>query len=364
MTMRTTRLVSRTLTLMVAAAPILLESPAPAQISGPVDVDLNRFSVNGRLGFNIKANFSGTGQPLNPGTLNPGSATGSGENRTYADGYVRVDSSGNAGGLTWNWGYSAAVVPVSGSASLVLHSVAATPNTSMTRGATDDPQYGFDLNFGRVLIQAEHFNVGLEGAFGFSDTSIRDRGTLTGQAVRTTDTYPLGGIIPLSTAYSGTFNGPGPLIQDNPVTGGASTRQMDLVTDYTAVNQHLEASLYGFRLGPFVEVPIARRLTATVSGGLAFTYVESDFKYTEEVTITGVTPAFTFSRGGGGSTSEWLVGPYAAATLSYAVSEQVSVSAGVQYQNLGTTSHEVAGKKAELDLRDAIFVTLGVGVKF
>src|SRR4051812_35483703 len=53
----------------------------------------NRFFVGGRLHFNIKADLKTL-----PGGFNAGP--------DYDDGFVRTDISGNAGGKTWNWGYT------------------------------------------------------------------------------------------------------------------------------------------------------------------------------------------------------------------------------------------------------------------
>src|SRR5580698_4129649 len=64
--------------------------------------DPNRFSFGPRFGLNYKANFHDTASYFN--NVNPGPAAG-GSNHLYNDGYVRVDQSGDAGGLTTYWGY-------------------------------------------------------------------------------------------------------------------------------------------------------------------------------------------------------------------------------------------------------------------
>src|SRR5262245_13863643 len=69
-------------------------------IEDPVWADLNRVWGGPRAMFNVKAEFS-HGVPFDPG---PGPGV-SGVNRNYQNGYVRVDDSDNAGGLTWNWGF-------------------------------------------------------------------------------------------------------------------------------------------------------------------------------------------------------------------------------------------------------------------
>src|SRR5262245_54149588 len=63
----------------------------------------NRFAVSYRLGFNLHADFKNLGgfAPAN----GPGPADRLNDH-SYDDGFNRVDISTNAGGLTWNWGYS------------------------------------------------------------------------------------------------------------------------------------------------------------------------------------------------------------------------------------------------------------------
>src|SRR5215813_4119479 len=62
----------------------------------------NRFGLNYRMGLNISVDFRKLGGLA---LSQPGPATGSAVNRTYDNGYNRVDSSTNAGGVTWFWGY-------------------------------------------------------------------------------------------------------------------------------------------------------------------------------------------------------------------------------------------------------------------
>lgn len=52
---------------------------------------------------------------------------------------------------------------------------------------------------------------GLEGAFNYTDLSIRDGRTLFGNVNRVSDAFAIGAIIPPLPPYAGTFGGPGPL---------------------------------------------------------------------------------------------------------------------------------------------------------
>jgi hypothetical protein len=52
------------------------------------------------------------------------------------------------------------------------------------------------------------------------------------------------------------------------------------------------------------------------------------------------------------------------ANLSWQINNRWSAVGGVQYQNLGTYQHSFNGQQVELDLRNSLFVTLGVGFAF
>ena len=102
---------------------------------------VNRLSFGARFGMNFKADFRNSA-PANPGP--PGVNIGpvaAGADHTYDDGYVLVDSSGNAGGLTWNWGYRKAGQVVGDT--MQFHSaVSSVPAPSAINNVTGDPQYG------------------------------------------------------------------------------------------------------------------------------------------------------------------------------------------------------------------------------
>ena len=100
----------------------------------------------------------------------PGPPTGHAVNRTYDDGYVLVDSTGNSFGLTWNWGYL---------------------DTSQYFAASD----------------TYHFHT------------IQITG---GVATVLTDIYAAEGVF-APAPYSGSFLGPGPTIPDEPISRSIQT---------------------------------------------------------------------------------------------------------------------------------------------
>src|SRR5207249_1071189 len=92
------------------------DSSMASKLEGPEIRSPDRYGLSFRLGFNISADFSHSGSFLPQGHLVPipgrgnqlqpanpdGDAIG---DRTYEDGFIWKDSSGNAFGYTRYWGY-------------------------------------------------------------------------------------------------------------------------------------------------------------------------------------------------------------------------------------------------------------------
>ena len=298
----------------------------------------NRFGLSYRFGLNISASFKNTGVlPL----AVPGAALG-GIDHTYNDGYMRVDYSQNAGGETWNWDYSSAS-QVHGN-NVVMS--ASNPG-DITRNVDGDPQHGLELTFNRELGHVGSCPWGLEAAFGFTDLTFRNRAVVNGGPL-TVDAYAVAeGPVPLPP--QGTYDGPGPLIFDTP------TRLP------VTVASRLDGSMYGFRLGPYLEIPLGKRVAFTLSGGLALAVVDTDFSFQQSY----VAPVDgTVSESHAGSHSDVLAGGFIAGTFSCRLTKALTVFAGAQYQNTGTYTHSLADKRAEIDLSTCVFVTAGLGLAF
>src|ERR1035437_8830196 len=164
--------------------------------------DWNHFGLDFRMGFNIQAKFTGAGVLAAP----PPPSAGPAVNRTYSDGFVNVDSSGNAGNLTWNWGYQHAS-QVSGY-TLLMH--AASVSSGASDSSSDDPNLGFEVSYVRDLGHESWGRWGIKAAFGYTAIDLRTSAQLI------TDTYQLGGVTPPIAPYAGSFGGPGPVIGSSP----------------------------------------------------------------------------------------------------------------------------------------------------
>jgi hypothetical protein len=151
---------------------VLTAAVTPLAVSGQDqrDADWNHFGVDFRLGFNIKGKFS------NVGAFNaqPAPPISGGVDHTYSDGFVHLDSSGDRGGLTWNWGYQNSS-QLSGSGTILMH---AASTEGATSGVNDEPREGAELTYARDIGSIASGRWGVKVAFGFTDIRIRDTQTL------------------------------------------------------------------------------------------------------------------------------------------------------------------------------------------
>lgn len=324
-----------------------------AQGNGSTD-STDRVSLSYRAGFNINAKFTGLGGF--PAQTDPGPASGAGLNRRYDDGYNLLDSAGNAGGLTWNWGYSGASGQLPGNDTLVMHS-SSSAATAASKDRDGDPQHGFELAINHRLGTAENASWGVEFAFNFTDITVKDSQKLSAPVQQIQDAYSLGGIVPPLAPYSGSFGGPGGMISDSP------NRTTATIPDGASITGHrdIDANLFGWRLGPYVDVPLGRSFFLTLSGGLSVAYITSDFNFNNTVSISGLG---SVNHAGSTSDSDWLVGAFLGGTLSWKVTEAFSVFGGAQYQYAGDFAQSVSGATAHLDLSATIFVSAGLSYSF
>lgn len=323
-----------------------------AQSSG-ANENPNRFSLGARFGLNFKADFSRSGGAA--AGSNPGPATGGGIDRTYDDGYVRVDSSGNDGGLTWNWGYQKAGQVVGDT--MQYHSTQTTSPSAIS-GATDDPQMGLELTYQRVLGKlgsSGKARWGIEAAFSYTDIGISADRSQAITTTQLTDTYALNGVLPPAAPYAGSFAGPGPLLSDSP------TRVSGSATAMLTSRDELSGSLFGIRLGPFTELDLGKRWALNVSGGFVLAPTTLDYNFTDTTTPSGGSPVTTR-----GSTSETdvLYGVYASCLLNYALNDRWSLYGGGQFQYLTNFETTTAGHTARLDAGATFFGVFGVQFKF
>jgi hypothetical protein len=314
----------------------------------------NRFYIGPRLHFNVN------GTILN---VPRGAAIGP----QYDDGYVDIDISKNAGGKTWNWGYSTTNSQIFGASpnrELELHG-ADSPRDGTTDKLKSQAEVGFEVGYGRDFWKfgKEDYptRVGIELSFSAAGLGLDSRNTVSGLVTRTSDRYFLGSVIPPNGPYSGSFEGPAPpnppgsLIPTNIISRTTSTES-------ATASQHvdLDGTYYGVRLGPYIEVPWPGYRHSFQGGlGLAMIRVDAKLRYEENFTMTGLggppRPVSDETQ-----KQEWLLGFYANAKAYYWMNDVTALYLGAEFQMLQDFNIEAASKRANVDFGSTFGVTVGV----
>lgn len=310
--------------------------------------------------FGVDAEFSGLGGFTSPNAPLP---LGGGSNRNYDDGYNRVDSSGNAGGLTWNFGYANNSQINAGAGTLDL-----SINNSVRSGSVtgrDDPHPGLQLlgyyEIGEVdgisFSSGEKSRWGMVVGTGYNDVSIGNSSGLSSGVIRTTDSFATGGVILPAEPYNGTAAGPGPLISDNPVRtttfvpGGASI----------IGSRELDVDLFTLSMGAYLDIPIHQKFSMIVEGGLLLGVASGEYSFSSVTAVPGA-PAQTST--GRNSETELLGGFFLGVSGHYQISENWGALAGLQYRYLSNFNVSAAGSQASLNFDTAFMATLGVTYSF
>ena len=330
---------------LAAAAPLTLHGQDAAEKE-----NLNRFSFGPRFAFNLKADFhnSAPNLPANPGA-NIGPATG-GVDHTYDDGYVKVDSSGNAGGLTWNWGYQNSSQVVGDT--MEFHSAQSSSSSLRNHdNVTDDPQYGLELTYQRVIghLFGESGHWGIEAGFGYTDIDLQDNRSGTALTTVTTDAYQLNGVLPPGAGYNGTFAGPGALLGDTPTRSTAS-----FLTPQTS-KQRLTGQLFTIRVGPFAEWNFTPKLSLAGSVGLTLAPAAIDYDFSETTQTSGG----LVMTSGHSSKTGLLYGAYVGGTLRYDFTKHWGAYVGAQFQSLSALEQSSGTHTARLEPGATIYGTIG-----
>lgn len=311
----------------------------------------NRIAVGGRASFSVKAGFSSR---LAASSVNPGPATGGQVSRTYDDGFVGVDSSNNAGGKTWFWGYESDSQITTAGDGLALNALVS-DNAAGVQDVEEDFLMGGDLTYTRYLFEFGRANWGLELGAAFTPVSIADDSALTTTASAIRDVFSLGGITPPQAPYSGAFEGPGAVIADAP------TRSAVNRTVVFDGRREIEAATFGLRLGPSLDIPMGAPVSLQISGGAYVLYADSEFTYDETVSMDGQALR---QQTGKVTAEDWIVGAYVRGQVLVALSRTVGLFAGAEYLILDEIEITDGTHRATLDFGESFAGLLGVAFSF
>lgn len=335
---------------LVFVAAARAQEPAPTLERAYQDSP-NHLTVSLRFGLNISGKFKGIGNSLNPNSVPPAGQ--------YADGYVLTDISGNFGGQTWYWGYQNPG-QVNAAANSINFDNYSAPGFPKEESADQSTYIGCEVTYNYELGVKEdwhHLAYGMEVAANYMPINFDSRVSYNGPVTQQTDTYGYtSGTTPPGAPYAGSYEGPGFLI-NVPRTGTATT----VIPDATlATQQHFDANLWGFRLGPYFESPVTDKLDLHASGGFALGLLDANANWSETLSL----PGSTLASQGTGKNFKVLCGFYAGVDAVYHLDKQWSLDIGAQFQDLGKHDYNYGGRTVELDLSKSIFIQAGFSYSF
>lgn len=312
------------------------------------------FRIGGMAAFNISAKFTISGtQGLS--THVPGLPGVGGVDHYYDDGYVRVDGTGNAGGVTSFWGYSGASQYNPATQTLTYHSTQGFIVDSST-AASDAPYVGMDLAYGGRITDWGGFRIGWELGFGWLPITITDTQPLAGTVVRNVQQFNTGGILLPQAPYNGGSSGLGPVIPDV-----ATALPNETTTGTVTGRRTLDVTLYNIRLGPTIYREIFNRWAVSAGAGVALGVVDGAYRYHETVNFADGTSASNVGQFG---QTDLTYGGYANAMLYYHDRSNADVFLGVQFLTLGNSRFAGNGREADLRLGSALSVMAGFNWPF
>jgi len=304
-----------------------------------------------------------TGRAFRRGT---GAGVASGlADRFYRDGFVRIDSSGSFDGLTTFWAYRS-------SAQVVGDAIVQTSRPARRRQVERSRQFSpsswsDDFAAGGPLFELEYqvpvgeaFKVGVEVAASWvqwdganSGSSFRARqSSITSETV-VTDRFGLGGGIPPSAPFEGSFAGPGFLLDAVPSARSVSQREVgrQRFDFFNRIDESLNVDLYTLSPGLSAQWD-GEKVFANAGFGLAINIADWQARYREVLYVSkdgGRAKAVqSWSRASGGT--DVLLGVYLQTGLGLHVTERFSVQGFARYDWSQSLRGSVGPSSFELGL--------------
>jgi hypothetical protein len=128
----------------------------------------------------------------------------------------------------------------------------------------------------------------------------------------------------------------------------------------------VEADIFGFRLGPYIEMPLSKRFSASISAGALVALVHDHVNWSENLAVNTATVSgyWTGSSSVSGDSCGVTAGFYAGADVSFQMSENWSLFAGARFQDAGTYTHHLGDGEMNLNQGQTFSLELGVGYSF
>lgn len=334
--------------------------PAPAQDDGESGFDryfglqkvsndddwTRHFRVGAVVGLNVSANFNENG------VFNV-----SGNNGTYANGYVHPDPANPGDAYTRDWGYDNASQYNATAQTLTMQGAA----SYSTAGSSQDsggPFVGFDLAYGGNLWYWHGIRIGYELGFDLMPVSVSDHEPFSATVIQNTYTFDTANLAIPAAPYHGNGGAGGALFPVNAM----ATNQTSAVGGISGTRT-LDATLYAIRLGPSFYYDLNNRIGVEAGGGPAIGIVTAEYKYNETVTVNGVGTRNTGSFDG----TDIIFGANINATVMFHFQDNdrnADVFIGAEYAPMGNASFGSNGRNAKLNFGGQVYLTAGINWPF
>ncbi len=324
-------------------------------VAPPSQAQSQSLAFTGGVLLNPRINFRNLGAI--PPSAAAGPATGSAVNRTYDNGFNRVDASGNREQATANWGYQDGTQLVGDTLALSADGGSA---AAEIEDAGDFLNPSGNLEYRGSLGPVGSSDWGILLGIGYQTVGASESRTLTTDTWLQRDAYSLNGLTATdlpAAPYAGSAD------LKTPRIGSVPARTLSAVTGGRLLTGHweLEAEMIPFTGGVYLESQILGRLNTVISAGILAVIINADLKYEEQSTVGNA--ATVVSRGSDG-TNDFVFGGFVQAGLDWALWEDASLVASARWQPTEHFSHSSAGREAEIDSTLAFSVHAGFSMRF
>lgn len=301
----------------------------------------------------LKTEFTGLGTFRNANAIQP---LGNGIERDYDNGYVRLDSSGNLGGLTWNWSYddNAQYNPAgTGSIDFSITNSLANARADEDGGAKPGAEIFAYYDMGAAGFTGlgnRKASWGFRAGLQYSRINVSNFDLLSTGLTTTTDTYDLGGTPAPLAPFVGNPSGPGPMLSDDPirstVVGG---------TGLVSGSRELDVDLTLLNLGSYLDIPLTEKLDLQVEAGVSLGVASGSYTFHSATAIAGLG---TQASHGSDSSTDLLPGVYLGLGATYQLNDSWSILGSGRYQYLQSYDLGTNGSQASLSFDSAFVLSI------
>ena len=294
--------------------------------------------------------------------------------RTYDDGFNKVDASGNLGdgtatGLasrTGNFGFISDSQVDLKAGTLALHRTSALDGIYRDAGNTAErPSWQVNLRLSLADVKLNRRDWGAEAGLDWARFKDASTGPAAASLRVLTDTYALGGVVPQRAPYTGRFS---PLPGDQRI-GDTPTRSNATVAGSLNGSRSFSAKTTIFRVGGWWEVkrsaivepePEEDKWSIFLRGGLAFSSTKANFSVDEQPQANGVAAGQRVVAAGSGSRSG--TGFYLGVNARRILTPRVALIGGVDYLRGPKVTVSQGDRFASLDLSRSFLFRLALEV--